>query len=140
MVTNLVKRFSFDLRIGTLSIQITIMTIKEYQDAARVTLIDSPDFQIKDKEVMISWFALGLTGEAGEVADLVKKGIYHQQGIDMDKIKRELGDVLWYLSALADHLNITFEDIMQTNVDKLKARFPKGYEPDRTTFREGMAK
>ncbi len=88
---------------------------------------------------MVAWNAIGLTGEAGEVADLVKKGIFHQQGIDRTKMKKELGDVLWYLSALCTEFGFTLEEVMQQNVDKLKARFPEGYSPERTTFREGDA-
>lgn len=115
------------------------MDTEEYQKLARTTLLQHPDFQIKDKEVMISWFALGLTGEAGEVADLVKKGIYHRQGLDHEKLKKELGDVMWYLSALADHLGMSLAEIMQANIEKLKVRFPEGYDPKRTTFKEGKA-
>jgi NTP pyrophosphatase (non-canonical NTP hydrolase) len=54
-------------------------------------------------------------------------------------MKKELGDVLWYLSALCTKFGFTMEEVMQTNVDKLKARFPEGYTPERTTFKEGMA-
>ena len=115
------------------------MSPNEYQKLASRTLIEKPDFEISDKDVMISWSAIGLAGEAGEVADLVKKGIYHQQGIDKGKMKKELGDVLWYLSALCTEFDFTLEEVMQHNVDKLKARFPEGYSPERTTFRGGMA-
>lgn len=115
------------------------MKANEYQKLAGRTLIDQPDFEITQEQVMISWWAVGLTGEAGEVADLIKKGIYHQQGIDPLKMKKELGDVLWYLSALCTQFGFTLEEVMQHNVDKLKARFPEGYTPDRTTFREGDA-
>lgn len=115
------------------------MEVKEYERLAKSTLLQHPDFKIKDKEVMISWFALGLAGEAGEVADLVKKGIYHQQTLDHEKLKKELGDVLWYVSALADQLNMTLTEIMEANIEKLQARFPKGYDPKRTTYKKGKA-
>lgn len=115
------------------------MKVEEYERLAKSTLLQHPDFQIEDRQVMISWFALGLAGEAGEVADLVKKGIYHQQGLEHEKLKKELGDVLWYISALADQLDMTLSEIMQANIEKLQARFPQGYDPNRTTFREGKA-
>ena len=115
------------------------MDIEEYERLAKSTLLKNPDFRITDKQVMISWFALGLSGEAGEVADLVKKGIYHQQGLDYGKLKKELGDVMWYISALADQLDMTLSEIMQANIEKLQARFPEGYDPQRTTFRGGKA-
>lgn len=115
------------------------MKANEYQSLAARTLIDKPDFDISPEHVMISWNALGLAGEAGEVVDLIKKGIYHQQGIDRDKVKKELGDVLWYLSALCKQFDFTLEEVMETNIEKLKARFPDGYSSERTTFREGDA-
>ena len=115
------------------------MTPNEYQQLANRTLILEPDFEIQPGQVMIAWNALGLSGEAGEVVDLVKKGIFHQQGIDNNKLKKELGDVLWYITALASEHNLTMEEIMEHNIEKLKARFPDGYSPDRTTFKEGIA-
>lgn len=115
------------------------MNLNEYQELAGRTLILEPDFVIKPSDVMISWNAIGLAGETGEVCDLVKKGIYHQQGIDREKIKKELGDVLWYLSAIASNLGFSLDEVAQTNVEKLQARFPEGYSPERTTFRAGNA-
>lgn len=115
------------------------MKTSEYQELAGRTLLDVPDFNITPKEVMITWNAIGLAGEAGEVAELVKKAIFHQQGIDLEKCKKELGDVLWYVAALCTHLNLSMEDVMRQNIDKLRARFPDGYSADRTTYRQGEA-
>jgi len=111
------------------------MLADEYQEKAGRTSIEKPGFQLGDKETMISWNALGLAGEAGEVADLIKKGIYHERGLDHDKLKKELGDVLWYVAALSRDLGFTLSEIMTTNIEKLKARFPEGYDPERTTYR-----
>jgi len=110
------------------------MDADEYQYLAGRTSIEKPGFQLSDEETMISWNALGLAGEAGEVADLVKKGIYHQQGLDHQKLKKELGDVLWYVAALSKNLGFSMSDIMIANIEKLKARFPDGYDPKRTTY------
>jgi len=115
------------------------MKADEYQRLARRTTVDKPGTKLEDLDIMISWNALGLAGEAGEVADLVKKGIFHQQGLDHAKLKKELGDVLWYLSALCDNLGYTLAEVMQTNITKLEARYPDGFSPDRSTFREGNA-
>lgn len=115
------------------------MSPNEYQQLSNRTLIPEPDFQIAPIDVMISWNALGLAGEAGEVADLIKKGIFHQQGVDKEKLKKELGDCLWYIAALCTEFNLTIEEVMEHNIEKLKARFPEGYSPDRTTFKEGIA-
>lgn len=103
------------------------MDAKIYQELAARTLVDEPGFEITDEEVMLSWSALGLCGEAGEVADILKKGVYHQHGLDIAAIKKELGDVLWYVSALCTTLNIQLSEVMQLNVDKLKSRYPDGF-------------
>lgn len=71
---------------------------------------------------------LGLTGEAGEVSDLVKKGIFHEKGIDLEHLKKELGDCAWYLAMICDACGFTLDDVMQTNIDKLRARYPKGFD------------
>jgi NTP pyrophosphatase (non-canonical NTP hydrolase) len=115
------------------------MKANEYQALAERTLIASPDFQITPDQVMLVWNAIGLAGEAGEVAELAKKQIFHQQGLDVEKWKKELGDVLWYVAACCTRLGLSLEDVMQHNVDKLRARYPKGYTPQRSTFRDGAA-
>lgn len=115
------------------------MNLNEYQQLANRTLIPKPDFQITDEQVMIVWNAIGLAGESGEVEDLIKKGIFHQQGLDKDKLVKELGDVMWYIAGLCACLDVTLEQVATANVEKLKARFPNGYSADRTTFREGLA-
>lgn len=103
------------------------MNATEYQELAGRTLIDRPDFTITDQQLMIAWNAIGLAGEAGELAELVKKGIFHQHGIDKDKMTKELGDVLWYVAALCSKLDIAMGDVMQANIEKLKQRYPEGY-------------
>jgi NTP pyrophosphatase (non-canonical NTP hydrolase) len=70
---------------------------------------------------------LGLTGEAGEVAELLKKGLGHDHGIDREKLKKELGDVLWYVAVLAWYNDTTLAEVMQQNIDKLLARYPRGF-------------
>lgn len=115
------------------------MDINSYQTQANRTLIDAPDFDITPEQVMQVWNATGLAGEAGEVSELIKKGIFHQQGIDTQKMKKELGDVLWYVAALCKNFDIPMEEVMQHNIDKLKARFPEGWDPKRSTFKEGIA-
>lgn len=103
------------------------MDISDYQKKASRTLIDKPDFVISDKDVMTSWCAIGLAGEAGEVLELIKKGIYHQQGIDIEKVKKELGDVTWYISGLCTVLGIKLADVLENNIEKLNIRYPDGY-------------
>ena len=79
---------------------------------------------------------LGLTGESGEVADLVKKGIFHEKGIDMDHLKKELGDVMWYIALICDACGFNLDDIMMLNVLKLQRRYPDGFSTDRANHRD----
>jgi NTP pyrophosphatase (non-canonical NTP hydrolase) len=103
------------------------MDANEYQKLAARTLIDKPNFEIPDREIMAVWEAIGLAGEAGEVADHIKKGVFHQHGIDVEKLSKEIGDVLWYTAALCTTLNLDLSEIMQANIEKLKVRYPNGY-------------
>jgi NTP pyrophosphatase (non-canonical NTP hydrolase) len=103
------------------------MNASEYQQLAARTLIDRPGFEIPDDQIMIIWNAIGLAGEAGEVADLAKKAIFHQHGIDAEKLKKELGDVLWYAAGLATQLGLDLGEIMDANIQKLKLRYPDGF-------------
>jgi NTP pyrophosphatase (non-canonical NTP hydrolase) len=103
------------------------MDANEYQKLAARTLIDRPGFVISDRDMMAVWNALGLAGEAGEVADHVKKGVFHQHGIDPEKLKEEIGDTLWYAAALCTTLGFDIGEIMQGNIDKLRLRYPDGY-------------
>lgn len=75
-------------------------------------------------------FTLGLVGEAGEVAELVKKHLGHDQPLPREKMVKELGDVLWYLSNLANLLGINLDEVASKNVEKLKLRYPNGFSPE----------
>jgi NTP pyrophosphatase (non-canonical NTP hydrolase) len=106
-----------------------------YQELASRTLIDNPDFSITDDQVMLAWNIIGLCGEAGEVAEHVKKGVFHQQGIDRQKLAKELGDCLWYIAAILTILKIPMSAVMAQNIEKLKVRYPDGYSAERSAFR-----
>lgn len=70
---------------------------------------------------------MGLCGESGEVADLVKKQFFHGHSLDTKEIKKELGDVMWYVAMCCHALNISLDDVMQVNIEKLKRRYPDGF-------------
>ena len=106
------------------------MTLNEYQKAAERTQATKYD---TDK---ILNGVLGLAGESGECADLVKKHFYQDHGFPKDKLIEEAGDVLWYIAELACGLNVTMEEIAQRNIDKLKKRYPDGFSADRSINRE----
>lgn len=79
--------------------------------------------------------ALGIAGEAGEVADLVKKYIGHGHALEREKVKKELGDVLWYVAVLANRIWYTLEDVASANVAKLRARYPDGFSTEASIAR-----
>ena len=106
------------------------MDANHYQELAARTLVDRPDREISDREMMIVWEALGLAGEAGEVANHVKKGVFHGHGLDLEKLKNEIGDTLWYAAALCTTLGLDLSEIMQANVKKLEVRYPNGYNSE----------
>lgn len=78
---------------------------------------------------------LGAAGEAGEVADLVKKYRFHGHELDRDAIVEELGDVLWYVAIVADILGVKLSDVADRNVAKLRARYPEGFDEERSRNR-----
>ena len=86
-------------------------------------------------EVKTLCHALGLAGEAGEVADYLKKVHLHGHGLDTNKVLGELGDVLWYVSALARAHGLTLADCANANARKLRGRYPDGFDPARSRSR-----
>ena len=81
--------------------------------------------------------ALGLTGEAGEFADSVKKEVGHGHNIPLLEYAAELGDILWYIAECASELGLDLGFIAEYNIEKLKARYPNGFESSRSIDREG---
>ena len=79
--------------------------------------------------------ALGLAGETGEVVDAVKKWRYQGHEIDALDVALELGDVLWYMVLLSNAVGYSLSDIMLMNVEKLRRRYPDGFDPARSLNR-----
>ena len=79
---------------------------------------------------------LGLAGESGELLDLIKKWIFHEKSLDEEHAKKELGDVMWYVAEIAHSMGWDLDEVMQMNVDKLKARFPEGFDTYRANHKE----
>ena len=82
---------------------------------------------MKFKEEAMLNGVLGLNGEAGG-ADIVKKNRFQGHVLDKEHIAKELGDVCWYIALLAYSIDYDLETIMQMNIDKLKKRYPEGFE------------
>ncbi|HBO16468.1 MAG: hypothetical protein UR69_C0003G0080 [Candidatus Moranbacteria bacterium GW2011_GWE2_35_2-] len=100
------------------------MNFNEYQNKSRKTAI------YPDAGSNFVYPTLGLSGEAGEVAEKIKKVIRDKNGkIDQETkemIKKELGDVLWYVAQLATELGLTMDDIAEHNIKKLYSRLERG--------------
>ena len=79
--------------------------------------------------------ALGLAGEAGETADMIKKHLFHDHPLDRDAIVKELGDCLWYVAALASALDISLDEVGERNIEKLRRRYPDGFSAERSLNR-----
>ena len=107
------------------------MTINEYQLAALRT---AQTDKLTASDLLLN-SALGLCGESGEVADLVKKHRFQGHDLDFDHVAKELGDIAWYLAVGAYSIGYDLEKILQMNVDKLKARYPNGFSTDRSLHR-----
>lgn len=106
------------------------MTLNEYQKAAERT---SGNLSYEDK---IRNGCYGLNGEAGECIDILKKHEFQGHPFDGNKMLDELGDVLWYVAQTASGLRVSLEDVAQHNVDKLKQRYPDGFDAEKSIHRK----
>ena len=104
------------------------MTIEEYQLAASRTAVG----KCRD----LANAGLGLTGEAGEVADLIKKHLYQGHDLPREKVVEELGDLMWYIALTANLIGKGMEEIMQANIDKLWSRYPNGFRAEDSIHRK----
>lgn len=107
------------------------LTLNDYQNYASRTARAGGDGQ---QRLIIA--ALGLAGEAGEFANMVKKLTAHGHDIEPEILADELGDVMWYVAEAATALGISLGSIGQDNVNKLKKRYPEGFSQERSINRE----
>lgn len=104
--------------------------LESYQEFVESTKAGNLSF----KENMLL-AGLGLTGEAGEIADLIKKKFFHKHEISREEFIKEIGDVLWYLAFLCNHMGIDLEEAIEVNIDKLKTRYPNGFSVEDSVAR-----
>lgn len=105
------------------------MTLDEYQAlAARTIGARTPSDQLAN-------MALGLAGEAGETADMLKKHLFHGKALDHDEVVKELGDVLWYVAGMATAIGASLDEIGARNIAKLRARYPDGFSAEASARR-----
>lgn len=107
------------------------ISANEYQRLAMRTL--NP--QLESRDVLING-VMGLCGESGEVIDIVKKWLAQGHELDREKLAGELGDVAWYLAETAQALGLSLGEVFRGNIEKLKERYPEGFEPERSIERE----
>lgn len=107
------------------------MKINEYQKLAMTTL----NTKLDKKDILING-VMGLCGESGEVIDIVKKHLAQGHQLDKEKIVDELGDVAWYLAETAYCLDVDLETVLIKNIEKLKKRYPSGFDESKSINRE----
>ena len=106
------------------------MDVNEYQKLAMVTL--NPELNKKD--VLIN-SVMGLCGESGEAIDIVKKWMAQGHELDKEHLAKELGDIAWYLAETAFALDVDLDEVFEGNIAKLKARYPEGFDTQRSVHR-----
>ena len=106
------------------------MHANEYQKLAMVTL--NPELSKKD--VLIN-AVMGLCGESGEAIDIVKKHLHQGHTLDREKLAKELGDIAWYLAEAAYALDISLDEVLESNIAKLKSRYPEGFDTEKSIHR-----
>lgn len=126
-----VRRLEQELDTAVEEKESSALTFDNYQNAALRT---APAQEPSREALAIR--ALGLAGEAGEVVELVKKYLGHGHDFDRDKLRKELGDVLWYVATLADATGLSLGEVAQHNIDKLRARYPDGFSHEASLNRK----
>lgn len=106
-------------------------TANDYQRAALRT---AQTDKLSADELLLNG-VMGLNGEAGEVIDLVKKALFQGHELDHEKLMKELGDIAWYLAVTAHALGYSLSDVFDENVEKLKKRYPDGFDKARSMNR-----
>lgn len=105
------------------------LTGNEYQYLAMRTA------SAKTEKDMLYHGVFGLASEAGEVAGLLQK-VYQGHELDEEHMMKELGDCMWMISEICTAMQFDLDEVMQTNIDKLKARYPNGFEAERSIHRK----
>ena len=106
------------------------MQVNDYQQQAMTTLNPA----LSKRDVLIN-SVMGLCGESGEAIDIVKRWMAQGHDLDREHLKKELGDIAWYLAEAATALDVPLEEIFQGNLDKLKKRYPEGFDTQRSLVR-----
>lgn len=107
------------------------MDSKKYQIEAayvdRPTYKDVSDRLQDDQLIKILHSAIGIGTEAGEVLDAVKRRMFYNTELDIENLKEECGDILWYMTRMLSYIGSNFEEVMAMNNSKLRKRYPEGF-------------
>ncbi|TDP59831.1 nucleoside triphosphate pyrophosphohydrolase family protein [Aminicella lysinilytica] len=120
-----------------------MLTTKEYQEQAmrtndgevRSRLMIKLNGNMTNNISEVIMGCLGLSGEVGELNDLVKKYIFHESHMDDIKFRKELGDICWYIALICHACNYDLGEIMEMNIEKLKNRYPEGFDVEKANNR-----
>lgn len=110
------------------------MEARKYQEAAmrtndgknKLRLLEALDCPFMDVAGALN-ASLGLSGEVGELNDMIKKAIFHGHVVSSKNIKKEIGDICWYIALMCDSFGYDLKEVMEMNIDKLKERYPEGF-------------
>lgn len=86
-------------------------------------------------DIEVCMLCMGLAGETGEIVDYLKKVGFQGHELDKEKLKTEMGDLMWYFAMLSDFFGLKFEDILQSNINKLRKRYPGGFDAQKSKNR-----
>ena len=107
------------------------MTFNDYQ----LAVMRTANNDVKAQTSKLLNASLGLNGESGEFADAVKKCVYQGHELDRDHLIEELGDVMWYVAYACAALDYDLGEVVEANVEKLRRRYPEGFEAERSKHR-----
>ena len=101
----------------------TGIIFKQYKEAVRRT--ESPDFFDVDQRVLHG--AIGCATEAGGLLDAIKKSLFYGRELNLINVFEELGDLLWYITLICDACDWSMEQVIDANIEKLRARYPEQF-------------
>lgn len=106
------------------------MTPNDYQALAERTQCPQPpaiDRLAASQQTPLLHAVIGISGEAGELAGAVEGWLWYGKGLDVENVKEELGDLLWYVAEACNALGLSMESVMEANIRKLRTRYPDRY-------------
>jgi NTP pyrophosphatase (non-canonical NTP hydrolase) len=101
--------------------------LQEFTDAVKRSAKSMPTQEMDGPTLNVLHWCMGITGEAGELVDPIKKHIFYGKELDIANVQEELGDLLYYVFALIDELGLDADYVMSDVIYKLRLRYPDGY-------------